>query len=242
MEETMNKCNSNNTSKLFIKDYKIKKTYFYKRQKSLYYNKHFINELDKSICDTLIFMNNSFSCIRTIGILPINITTLDLSNTSIINQIPCFPQMLVKLILPQNYNCQLINLPETLEYLYLGSHFNQEVNNLNTGLKTLIINSNYNHQLDNLPINLENLEFFQFNLPLDYLPYNLKQIKLGFNFNQSIDNFPDSLETINLNSIEFNKEINKFPNNLKLLIINKKYQYYNNIIHRVNNFNIKIRY
>lgn len=75
----------------------------------------------------------------------------------------------------------------------------------------------YDYPLESLPTNITKVEINKgFNRPTDNLGDNFISINFGNNFNQAIDNLPSSLVKITLGK-EFTYPINNLPENLKFI-------------------------
>ena len=121
-----------------------------------------------------------------------------------------WPQSLTTLLLSNNFNSPIEQLPNHIEYLYLGNQFNQSIDKLPEKLKKLRMHTiRFDYSFDNLPTGLEELKFtcrnkhmcrFD-NLPsklnylrirtpsifvLDCLPNQIKKLDLVYDFNDDI--------------------------------------------------------
>jgi hypothetical protein len=116
----------------------------------------------------------------------------------------------------------LFHLPRSLKILILSENYQTELKNL-PDLKTLYIGCDYYRPLINLPESLEELTII--GNPFEIvLPKNLKNIEFGFKSHSIPCWLPDSIETIyiyssNINSL-FNQLDEYIPYNLKELNIN----------------------
>ncbi len=132
------------------------------------------------------------------------------------------PDNLYKLVVDDNTNLSLNNLPLNLKQLFLYN-CNCKIDNLPENLEYLHISGyEYNHSMDNLPNNLQSLVLYIaiLNSKLDYLPPNLKYLKLARGYDYTLDNLPDKLEKLEI-SIYYNKMFNKLPKSLKEIVISK---------------------
>lgn len=136
-----------------------------------------------------------------------------------------------------NYNLEMIILPDNLEELYFyfecdykPTHIFYQclinlINNLPTKLKILKLPSFWNAPLINLPIGLEKIYLgIKFNQSLNFLPESIKYIEFAelFKFNQPFDDLPSGVEYLNLQfQNEYFYTINNLPNSIKYLKLGK---------------------
>lgn len=125
-----------------------------------------------------------------------------------------FPQTLLKLTLPNNFNQEMFPglLPSKLQELVIGDAFDQilEPNVLPPCLITLHIGNNFSQIIEPevLPSSLTELTFgdlFDQGLEKDVLPPNLRKLVFGAYFNKSCV-LPQSLTVLNFGR-DFNKNI-----------------------------------
>lgn len=107
------------------------------------------------------------------------------------------------LILPDDYNGSVDNLPEGIEHIVFGKEFNQPVDNLPKTVTHLYFGRNFNQSVDKLP---ENLIF----------------LHLGYDFDRCIDNFPKGLKYLSIFD-RFNKQIKTFPESIIYLSLGPRY-------------------
>lgn len=127
---------------------------------------------------------------------------------------------LTHLIIGDEYNYPLDNLPQTLTYLVFTNYskFSHPLNNLPISLIYLKFDYyvKFSHPFNNLPQSLKYLKLNDFNQPINNLPKSLIYLELDYEFNQPIDNLPQSLLYLILSN-EFDQSINNLPNSLKYL-------------------------
>jgi hypothetical protein len=114
-----------------------------------------------------------------------------------------FPKNLEQLILPDNYNEIVDNLPDTITHLHLGNIFDKKITKLPNCLKYIIFSNNYNNDI----------------LCLNSIKHTLQYVELGLNYNLLIHNvFTNILELVV--NINYTHHYNYLPKQLKRLSVN----------------------
>jgi hypothetical protein len=176
---------------------------------------------------TLVYGNFNKS-IDKVGTLFPQLTRLVLSNN--FNQlIDNLPPELIFLSLDYNFNHPIDNLPLKLTYLTLNTHFNQIVDNLPNNLTHLILGTYFNHPIDNLPHSLTHLTLCHyFNQTVDNLPSSLIYLRFIGIFDKPLNNLPFGIETLIL-PVKYNCQITNIPSTLKTVKCAKSYLYINKL-------------
>lgn len=130
------------------------------------------------------------------------------------------------LVLSENFNQKIDNLPKTLTHLTLGDCFDKSVNKLPESLTHLIIGDSFNNSVDKLPELLTHLTLGRNfnNQSVDSLPKKLTHLTLGDYFGQTVDNLPESLTYLSLGS-NFDQQVDHLPDGLKCLNLKRAYDF-----------------
>lgn len=83
------------------------------------------------------------------------------------------PYNLEKIILPNNFNNNILNYPPNIKYLDFGYSYNQPINNLSNSIEVLILHENFNSVITNLPSQLKHLT-------IKNKSFNIKNLKIFF--------------------------------------------------------------
>lgn len=162
----------------------------------------------------------STGSIKIIPVFPKKLNTISLFGNVLLNNLPPFPDSLVKLtiynlplltlpVLPSTLtylSCKLTNittlpiLPNHLQYLVCGSNKIKNIPNLPNSLRSLLCGNNQIISLPNLTDSLYelNINLNQFN-SLPKLPSNLKKLSCGINNFSIIHNLPPQLIYLDVN-------------------------------------------
>ncbi len=100
---------------------------------------------------------------------------------------------------------KLNNLPPKLQILII-QNINEPLNNLPLCLKILDIKSVFSHDLDNLPECLKILQIYKFNKKMDDLPKSLEKLYIVNPYSQELKNLPRFLNSLTF-SDEYNSKI-----------------------------------
>lgn len=157
---------------------------------------------------------------------PTSLRVLDFNNTEFNQPFENLSPSLTRLVLSDDFNHSLDNLPLRLQELQTGKSFNKPVENLPPSLLKLIFGDLFDQSVDNLPENLERLTLgLNFNNKIDHLP-KLSYLKIASNhFNQSLDHLPSSLVYLNFKKCEkFDHTIQELPPSIQNLKLARYYQ------------------
>jgi hypothetical protein len=122
-----------------------------------------------------------------------------------------FPTTLCILILSDNFNQVITNVPMTLLKIHFGYEYEHVLPLLPDSLLILINSDEFNHAIVKWPESLMSLTFgTEFNRKVTVLPNKLQTLKFGWNFNQNISavKFPQCLYTITFGG-EFKQSLKK---------------------------------
>lgn len=114
---------------------------------------------------------------------------------------------------------ELLDVIKHYEELILSNQFNKKIKNLPKSILILSTGCLFNNYLDNLHSLLTKLELkVKFNKNIYFLPNSLIDLKFGIEFNKKIDGLPNSILYLRTSS-KYNREKTKFSNKLRSLII-----------------------
>jgi hypothetical protein len=126
--------------------------------------------------------------------------------------------MIEILVLGNDFNYSIDNIPKTIKILELGNNFNQPINCLPFNLEKLKFGDNFNQKLNCLPDGLKYIELGNFyNHPIKNFPTGLEEFVQGDNFSQLINNLPKDLRKIKFGK-RFKKDIKTLPNKIEEII------------------------
>lgn len=189
--------------------------------KKLYLPNSYCYELDNlplELEDLSLYVNNTFT--QSLSYLPESLKELKIISQKINNTV--------------NINCD--NLPNGLEKLILSNNINNELNNLPRNLKILHI-AQFNNMIYNLPDGIEELR-----IPIDYKylkeifssinTVKLKKLIIGLNFKShsrktslfDLESIPDSVEEIDFGD-NFNQKLTHLPSGVKKITFGFNFNY-----------------
>jgi len=158
-----------------------------------YVSKSCHNLVHKYICDNYIFYLSNKLLKNGIRIY------LEMHKVLIQENLTRWPMQVTHLLIGDQYNTPVSNLPNTISHLETGHLFNQPIYSFPSFLTHLKLGNSFNQPLYNLPSTLTHLDIGdKFYRNVESLPEKITHLSIGWGFYMPFHNLPSRLVSLKI--------------------------------------------